>query len=142
MTRFSQGNETVVICRLLVTVIVLSIVSGCGKQNSGRVPVQGTVTYRGEPVALGSIALRPMRETSGPAAGTDIIDGKFEIPRHAGPGTGSYAARITIVRPSEYAAADSFARQGGKVQTLEVLVDITSVPKEYDFQLPFSVRKR
>ena len=129
------GNETVVICWLLVTVIVLSFVSGCGKQNSQRVPVQGTVTYRGEPVAQGSIALRPTGKTSGPAAGTDILDGKFEIPRHAGPATGSYSARITIVHLSESVAADPFTRQC-KVQTLEVPLDIESDRKVYDFQLP------
>ncbi len=119
----------------LVIFFVVSCVSGCVKQDSGRVPVHGTVTYRGEPVALGSIALRPTTDTSGPAAGTDIIDGKYEIPQHAGPAIGSYTARITIVRPSERAATNPFARQVGNVQTLEVPVDIVSDPKEYDFRL-------
>jgi hypothetical protein len=112
------------------------VVAGCGRGQAGRVPVKGTVTYEGQPVTWGSIALRPAPGTTGPAAGTDIIDGKFAIPANAGPATGSYIARIMIVEATASSASSSvaspLARGPRNARTFELPVDIRADREEYD----------
>ena len=123
---------------LLLLPAALVAFCGCGSADSGRVPVRGTVSYQDEPVARGSISLRPVRGTSGPAAGTDITGGKFEIPADTGPGTGSYTARITIVWPDDSPPAGPLDRGPRNVQTVEVPVEIEADREEYEFHLPLA----
>jgi prepilin-type N-terminal cleavage/methylation domain-containing protein len=119
---------------------------GCSHRDAGRVPIQGHVTYKGKPLAWGSIALRPSEDTKGPAAGTDIIDGKYEIAASAGPDTGPYIARITIVGPNRGDTSRPSHSLGFKagldMKSIQVPIEIVTEPKEYNFTLPSPVTKR
>jgi hypothetical protein len=118
------------------------VVAGCGRGETGRVAVKGTATYEGQPVAWGSIALRPAPGTTGPAAGTDIINGKFEIPANDGPATGSYIARIMIAEATTAnSAANPLARGPHIARTFELPVDIETDREEYDLRLPADRRE-
>lgn len=58
--------------------------SGCQPSDEGRYRFSGTVTYRGEPVPIGSIMLEPdsSKGNSGPAGSAAITDGKFDSSAH------------------------------------------------------------
>lgn len=63
---------------------------GCGKRDPfGRQPLEGVVTWKGKPIQFGSITLEPA-EGQPAGATTSISDGKFSIPRTAGPCPGKY----------------------------------------------------
>lgn len=72
---------------LLVTALPLLFTS-CGG-SSGRYPVQGAVSYGGEPIDQGSIVFLPVGgeaiKTGGP-----IKDGRYEIPAEKGPPPGKH----------------------------------------------------
>jgi hypothetical protein len=81
-------------------VLAIGAAPGCSRGESAweRVTVTGTVTYRGQAVADGSISLCPVTKTKtgGPAAGAAIRDGRFEIPEERGPTTGMYQAKLLV----------------------------------------------
>ena len=67
---------------------------GCG-DGSGRVPISGTVTLDGQPLAKGLIQLEPEAdEEAGSAIGAVIQRGMFTVPQHEGPFPGHYLVRI------------------------------------------------
>jgi hypothetical protein len=68
---------------------------GCSKQTGPpRYSVSGTVTFRGEPVPLGTIAFEPdtSRGNRGPAGYADIVAGRFQT--HLGAVGGPHIVRI------------------------------------------------
>jgi hypothetical protein len=72
-----------------------SVVFGCKKQDGPtRFEVSGRVTFRGQPVAVGTIAFEPdaRRGRSGPAGYADIRDGRYRT--HIGVIGGPHIARI------------------------------------------------
>jgi hypothetical protein len=88
-------TETVAAAWLLLAICAAS---GCSRGESAwqRVSVTGTVNYQGQAVTDGSISLRPISETGGPAAGAAIRDGRFEIPEEQGPTAGMYQAKLLV----------------------------------------------
>lgn len=80
---------------LLAAVIAGGSLAGCSKQTGPpRYSVSGTVTFRGEPVPLGTIAFEPdtSQGNRGPAGYADIIDGRFQT--HLGAVGGPHIVRI------------------------------------------------
>lgn len=54
----------------------VAVVAGCG--GDGKVPVSGTVTWNGKPLADGNIIFTPMDPTIGPDA-SRVTNGRFEF---------------------------------------------------------------
>jgi hypothetical protein len=77
---------------------VTLLVAGCG--GTDRLAVEGTVTFQGEPIAEGSITLRPIEGTQSPTAGSRIVDGKFRIDADGGPRPGTFRVEIAASRPT------------------------------------------
>jgi hypothetical protein len=79
--------------------------AGCGAggatDNLPRLPVSGTVTLDGAPLAKGMIQFMPTSAQQGVVAGAMIEDGKYSIPRDQGPVPGSYAVSIVSGGSSE-----------------------------------------
>ena len=69
------GNGLVSWCAIGLCLLLLA---GCRSQ-SDRSSLEGTVTLNGQPLAEGSIALRPLPGTRGPTAGGKITNGTFAI---------------------------------------------------------------
>lgn len=70
--------------------------AGCSKQTGPpRYSLSGTVTFRGEPVPLGTIAFEPdtSQGNRGPAGYADIIGGRFQT--HLGAVGGPHIVRIS-----------------------------------------------
>lgn len=59
----------------LITV-ALPLLSGCG---AAKMPISGSVTYDGQPVAYGAISFAPA-DGVGPSAGGEILDGRYTVP--------------------------------------------------------------
>jgi len=79
--------------RMTIFLIALPLVGsfGCGKSDPfQRQPIRGNVTWKGKPIQYGSVVLEPA-EKQGAGAMAPIRDGKFELPRQAGPSPGNYA---------------------------------------------------
>jgi hypothetical protein len=84
--------------------IALAAFVGCS-DGPQRIPVKGTVSLDGQPLATGSLLMTPL--SKGPVAGCDIKDGSFVMPSERGPGPGVYRVEITAYRPSGKKVYDS-----------------------------------
>ena len=80
-------------CNSLLAIVTLVIRCGCGNP-SGRMPVSGTITFKGKPLEHGQISFRP---TGGShlSSGSAIEDGKFAIPGKKGLPVGKYIVQIS-----------------------------------------------
>ncbi|MDA1017636.1 MAG: hypothetical protein O3A00_24655, partial [Planctomycetota bacterium] len=72
-----------------LAVLVLMCVMGCGGSEPHRVPVEGRVTFRGQPIEKGSIVFIPTGDSKGPRAGTSIESGRYELEADRGPVIGT-----------------------------------------------------
>ena len=77
--------------------LCLLLLAGCGSE-SDRSSLEGTVTLNGQPLAEGSIALRPLPGTRGPTAGGKITNGTFAILPEQGTFAGTFRVEITASR--------------------------------------------
>lgn len=92
--------------RLVCTIIALCVLLGCGAGVT-HVAVSGDVTFDGEPVQDGQIALEP--QGAGTMVFGVITAGRYSIPAEYGPQPGNYLVRITANRPTgKQAAKDAF----------------------------------
>jgi hypothetical protein len=81
----------------LAALLGLATLPGCA--DAGRVAVEGTVTYDGQPVQAGVIAFVPAGG-QGLSSGGSIVDGKYHIPAKYGPRTGPYRVEIRWAKPT------------------------------------------
>lgn len=79
--------------RVLACAWVALTLSACGKQSERRA-LEGAVTLNGSSLAEGSIAFVPIEGTRGPAAGGEIVQGKFKIEPEQGTFTGKFRVEI------------------------------------------------
>ena len=86
------GITTAIPCLLLIAL------AGCG--GGDRRAVEGTVTLDGQPLEGGEIVFRPIDNTEGPSAGSDIADGRFAIASQDVPFVGEYRVEIRAWRPT------------------------------------------
>jgi hypothetical protein len=122
-------------------ILAVCAVSGCSRDQSAwqRVSVTGTVTYKAQAVTDGSISLRPVSETRGPAAGAAICDGRFEISEEHGPATGMYQAKLLVVIGDDSSSAKGKSRptlrQNLNVRQFERSVKFTAGSNSLRFDL-------
>jgi hypothetical protein len=96
---------------------VLACLTGCD-DGPLRLPVTGSVQLDGKPLAMGSLLMTPLK--SGPVAGCDIKDGRFEMSEERGPGPGEYRVEITAYRPTGKKVYDSDFN--ASTETLEPII--------------------
>lgn len=80
----------------VVSAVLVSLsVAGCGQESRWqRLPVSGTVTLDGEPLAGGTITFVPLKGAAGPKARTSVVDGSFEFDADRGPVAGTMRVEI------------------------------------------------
>lgn len=71
--------------------------AGCGN-SSGRFPISGDVTFKGQPLASGAILFEG---ADGSRGGTTITDGKYALPSDQGLLPGAYTVRVSAVQSPE-----------------------------------------
>ena len=74
------------------------LIAGCGRNGSDRVVVEGTVTYRGEPLPSGRIRFVPIKGTKAPLSGADVVGGKYVVDAKGGVPVGTHQVQITAQR--------------------------------------------
>jgi hypothetical protein len=105
--------------------IVLLAVAGCGR-NTDRLPLTGTVTWQGRPLAKGSILFVPVQEHRGPKIGAAIVNGDYRIEKERGATPGTY--RVEVRSDSgEYPHSPTDARPQTKTPAPKLLI-----PPEYN----------
>ena len=86
--------------RLVIALLLAAttLTTGCGKTDSGRVDVWGTVTWNGEPVPRGFIVFNPdsSQGNSGPQGTANIVDGKYDTRETAGRGAVTGAVTLSV----------------------------------------------
>jgi hypothetical protein len=103
--------------KVQVLALALAAFVGCS-DGPQRIPVKGTVSLDGKPLATGALLMTPLKK--GPVAGCDIKDGRFEMPTERGPGPGEYRVEITAYRPTGKKVYDSDLN--ASTETLEPIV--------------------
>jgi hypothetical protein len=77
-----------------IAALLLSALVGCEGRGAGAgVPIAGTVSHKGKPIARGSIAFVP-EEGRGRAAITTIAEGRFALDADGGLAPGRYKVAI------------------------------------------------
>lgn len=79
---------------LVLTAVLLA--AGCGSSGPKRYGVSGTVNWKGQPIKSGTIFFRA---DNGETGGTQITDGKYEIPAASGLPEGKYRVAINYPDP-------------------------------------------
>lgn len=86
-------------CTTWITLVLTSLhLAGCAPGTGGRVEVSGQVTFDGQPIENGSIALVPLDLAQGKSVGGTISGGTYLIPAAQGPLPGKYRVEIKALR--------------------------------------------
>jgi hypothetical protein len=92
--RWGSTSEVV----LLWFAAVPLVCAGCGGESGGRISLEGTVTFDGKPIPVGTIAFRPSGGTRSPSAGCEIVEGRFSLHRDKGVLPGEFRVEIQANR--------------------------------------------
>ena len=92
----------------------LLVLAGCGAGPGGRQPVSGTVTFKGAPLAHGTIEFEPAEQsTAASMEGGEVREGKYSLPAKQGLMPGKYQVRISSTEESGKApSAESAPGEG------------------------------
>jgi len=113
-----QGQSVPSASILLVSCLLLA---GCSSNQEST--VSGKVTLDGEPIKKASMRFFPIDGTPGPGAGSNIVDGNYEVPIEKGMLAGTYRVAITAYR-----------KTGRKIKNVEVLEgEPASLPEEIQY---------
>jgi len=116
----------------LLTILVATL--GCNSEPFERGSATGQVTLSGQPIPKGTIIFIPQGDKPGASATTDIVDGKYELPKGQGPSVGTHRVEIlaTCVVGKE---------EAGMPHPPGTLVDVIEqyVPVQYNHQSQLKV---
>lgn len=93
-----------------LTLVAAALLWGCHRGDA-RLPVSGTATIDGQPVAYGLVAFQPADGHSGAGSGASLQQGKFDIPAAKGLPPGKYRVTVQAFRETGRVIDDP---QGGK----------------------------
>lgn len=126
--------------RSIVSSLVLLCVAGCGKDDSGRMPLSGTVTFRGQPVPAGVVSFTPdaRRGNRGAQGMARIVDGKFST-QDQGKG-GVAGPQIVEIRGFGHGPTTGDVLPGTPGERLfppyTTEVDVSADGATFDFEVP------
>jgi hypothetical protein len=86
---------------LLGAIVVVVLISGCGRSGPERIVVFGEVTHAGEAVAKGMIRFQPIEGTDSPVSFGPIKDGHYRVVALGGVMPGTYQVQIRSYQPTE-----------------------------------------
>ena len=129
----------------LFVAVMLCFLSGCSSEKQ-RLPIQGEITFMGQPVMEGSIQFHPLLPTEGFLEGAMIEAGRYKILAQKGLLPGKYQV---LVSAPDYKGKkpDPTAAPGAVYQSKELFPDIyntkstltvevtTKGPNNFDFHL-------
>jgi hypothetical protein len=97
--------------------IVLPALPGCtgSKDPYGRLPLAGTVTFQGQPLAEGIIEFLPSDPNQRLSTRTLVSKGKYQVPREQGVPPGTYRVLISSPDPSSQDTGEQLGPPGMKM---------------------------
>ena len=136
--RFEFGDRAL---RLTMFAALLAVCVGCSKAGVERIPLSGRVTYKGQPVPVGSILFEPdgTKGNRGPQGYSSIIDGHYTTDKYGnGAVTGPINVQIMGFQP-----AKEHTERGNKplfpAYKTSITIDPTSTT--FDFEVPEASKK-
>jgi len=101
---------------LVLLTPLLAAAPGCGKSGPVRAPIQGKITFGGQPLAKGRILFTPIAPNQGPATSAMVAAGEYSIPQNEGPVVGKNRVEVEADLNLGFALDDeaAFAKRGGK----------------------------
>jgi hypothetical protein len=136
------------IFRSLLIVGLASTMIGCGGSDGpSRMPISGTVTFRGQPVTSGIVCFTPdaKRGNHGPQGIVRIVEGKFTTTdRGKGAVSGPQIVEIRGFGAATSSKGDTkpFAQGERLFPPYTVEIDIADGATTFDFDVPESAAKR
>jgi hypothetical protein len=133
--RTSMTNSRRIRLSLATSVVALFLCApGCSDDGFGkRHPVSGTVTYKGQPLATGSINFVPEDPAGQPASGS-IVNGKYNLTTHT-PDDGALPGNYKVMVSSfDMAKVQEEANKAGGVQN--AMPDQTAVAQAQKSLIP------
>jgi hypothetical protein len=116
--------------------MLAAALAGCGGEDDPwpRAAVSGQVTLDGAPLASGTITFFPSGTTKGPAAGGEIVAGKFSIPARTGPVVGTNRIEVRSVQKTGRMVESPSAVEADGPATEGMLVEEYAdiVPQRYN----------
>lgn len=127
-----------------------ALFAGCGDDK--RMKVGGEVTVDGVPVEYGFINFKPINGTAGPTAGSNITEGKYDVPSAKGPFAGEFRVEIVAIktvnkRSVDMVTGERLAQSSQRFlpkkynEQSELTVEISADKSEYDFPLTLESKK-
>jgi hypothetical protein len=86
-------------CAAPVWLAVLVLLSGCGGDPLGRLPISGSVSLDSAPLEKGTINFHPVDSSTATAAGGPVTAGKFAFERQKGLAAGKYRVTVNAPKP-------------------------------------------
>jgi hypothetical protein len=118
---------------LLALAVGLACAGGCGDA-TGKVPVSGSVTFKGQPLDEGVIEFVPAGELPAGVpytkSGADVRNGKYSIPRAHGLVPGKYKVLISSGIKQEATGDEAPAPVGGGKEAF--LDKLDKIPQEWN----------
>ena len=107
---------------LAVIAWTLALHAGCRVEEPlQRASVQGTVTWKKEPIEDGTIVFVPKPTTRGPAVGVPIVNGKYSVDKLNGPFVGTSKIEIMARRKTGKTIQAAYPAQGTIEETEQFL---------------------
>jgi len=129
---------------LLLATFAIVFAVGCGDSGPVTYPVSGNVTYKGQPVPLGSVAFIPnaaQDNTSAIQAYASIIDGTFKTDAGKGHEGGSYIVKVNGFDGVPIAGGEGMDENGSPLfPEYQMTVDLPEEADEIDIDVPASSR--
>lgn len=107
-----------------LSLLLLTLASGCGPSLGTKQAITGRVTFKGQPLSQGTIQFMPKAGTTGTFSGSEIKDGRYEVPRESGLDPGTYEVRISSPEAPAAGVTDAPGEAGPVAKEL--------IPPEYN----------
>jgi hypothetical protein len=122
--------------------LIICFAVGCGGRAGDRRPVGGTVTFKGEPLASGTIEFVPHPGVK-TSSGAPITNGRYTIPANKGLEPGIYTVKISCLEgggptdePGGLPGKEPTDKIPAKYNTKSTLTEeVTREKTTYDFKL-------
>lgn len=134
--------------RFFFAALLFSSAALMGCKDSRRLPVEGKVTFDGQPVEWGYVQFSPSAGTTGPTSGADIKDGAYEVASVRGLFQGTYRVAIQAWKRSGGVSIDPVTGEktegGGNLKQIlppkyndesELTVEIGGGERTFNFNL-------
>ena len=125
---------------LLTVAAGSALLGGCGRSDSDRVEIEGTVTLNNNPLEKGLVSFRPQPGTASPSAGAKIVDGKFFVAPEGGLLPGKFRVEITASRPTGQEVRTRFFDQTVQLQQ-QYIPDKYNTKSQLELIIPPDVGK-